>query len=104
MQWKDQRAFELLDPTLEGRYSKSEAFRCIQVGLLCVQENPDDRPTMTAINLMLNTESPDLPLPLEPTFFSGFRRPTPEISLEELDVTQSTNCSVLKSTDEVSIP
>lgn len=43
--------------------------RCIHIGLLCVQENERDRPTMGAVVLMLNSFSLTLALPLEPAFF-----------------------------------
>ena len=99
LRWKDQRAFELLDPTLEGCYSKTEASRCIQIGLLGVQENPNDRPTMATINLILNSDSLDLPLPREPAYFTG-NRTEPSISL---DLTQSTSYSVPTSTNEISM-
>ncbi|XP_038895961.1 G-type lectin S-receptor-like serine/threonine-protein kinase At4g27290 [Benincasa hispida] len=36
----------LMDETLKDQFQSSEALRCIQVGLLCVQENPDERPAM----------------------------------------------------------
>ena len=43
--------------------------RCIRIGLLCVQENVVDRPTMASVFLMLNSYSMTLPIPLEPAFF-----------------------------------
>lgn len=49
--------------------SKIEMARCIHVGLLCVQENPLERPTMTTVLLMLNSGSTTLPRPSEPAFF-----------------------------------
>lgn len=39
--------------------------RCIQIGLLCVQGNAVQRPTMAAVIVMLTT-SVDLPLPSQP--------------------------------------
>ena len=38
----------------------SEVLRCIQVGLLCVQEEVVDRPTMLVVHLMLSSERLDL--------------------------------------------
>ena len=43
--------------------------RCIHIGLLCVQENEADRPTMASIALMLNSYSLSLPVPSHPAFF-----------------------------------
>ena len=43
--------------------------RCIHIGLLCVQENVADRPTIGSVVLMLDNYSITLPIPLEPAFF-----------------------------------
>ncbi|KAF3451600.1 hypothetical protein FNV43_RR07695 [Rhamnella rubrinervis] len=45
-----------------------EIKRCIQVGLLCVQESARDRPTMPTILSMLRSDSVDLPAPKKPAF------------------------------------
>ena len=47
----------------------SEIMRCIHLGLLCVQNNLVDRPTMKTVILMLNRSSVSLPLPSKPAFF-----------------------------------
>lgn len=43
--------------------------RCIHIGLLCVQENATDRPTMASVILMLSSSSLTLLVPSEPAFF-----------------------------------
>ena len=45
-----------------------EMLRCIHVGLLCVQELAGDRPTMSTIISMLNSEILDLPTPKQLAF------------------------------------
>ncbi|KAH9803044.1 G-type lectin S-receptor-like serine/threonine-protein kinase [Citrus sinensis] len=55
--WTEDRPVELIDKSLEDTYSLSEALRCIQVGLLCVQQRPEDRPNMASVVLMLSGES-----------------------------------------------
>jgi hypothetical protein len=40
--WRDGRPLELLDQSLGDSYSRDEVLRCIQIGLLCVQEDPAD--------------------------------------------------------------
>ncbi|VAH42944.1 unnamed protein product [Triticum turgidum subsp. durum] len=62
--WKDQRLHELVDPLLGDRYEVAEITRCAQVALLCAQEDPADRPAMTDVAAMLNSES--ISLPMEP--------------------------------------
>ncbi|KAL2324346.1 hypothetical protein Fmac_023404 [Flemingia macrophylla] len=63
--WRDRMPLELLDPKLEGSYSQNEVIRCIHIGLLCVQEDPGDRPTMAEVVSFLNHPSVDLPKPSE---------------------------------------
>ncbi|KAM3749531.1 hypothetical protein ACB098_05G192600 [Castanea mollissima] len=47
--WKDGRPLELMDVNLDPSYVSSELLRCMQVGLLCVQKDPEDRPTMSSV-------------------------------------------------------
>ncbi|XP_019052087.1 PREDICTED: cysteine-rich receptor-like protein kinase 10 [Nelumbo nucifera] len=47
---------------------KAEVMRCIHIGLLCVQEDAADRPTMSSVTLMLTNESVPLPQPIKPAF------------------------------------
>lgn len=65
--------------------------RCIHVGLLCVQEEVVERPSMTTIALMLSSYSLTLPQPLEPASFIGGRtRSLPYMSSgEDEGVTRS---------------
>ncbi|XP_047947453.1 G-type lectin S-receptor-like serine/threonine-protein kinase At4g27290 isoform X4 [Salvia hispanica] len=65
--WREGRTLELIDPLLDGALGQHEVMRCIHVGLLCIQQNPDDRPNMSTVVLMLNGESM-LPQPKEPAF------------------------------------
>jgi hypothetical protein len=58
---------ELLDEAVESSHFTTQLLRCLHVGLLCVQECPDDRPSMSSVFMMLssdNTELPDLKKPL----------------------------------------
>ncbi|KAK4368484.1 hypothetical protein RND71_012276 [Anisodus tanguticus] len=45
--WKEKRALHLLDHSLLESCNPKEAMKYINVGLLCVQEDPGDRPTMS---------------------------------------------------------
>ncbi|XP_052210680.1 G-type lectin S-receptor-like serine/threonine-protein kinase RKS1 isoform X6 [Diospyros lotus] len=67
--WIEGKASELLDPQVEGSIPMSEILRCMQVGLLCVQKCPKDRPTMSTVLLMLITETIVLPQPKQPGFY-----------------------------------
>ncbi|XP_048332640.1 cysteine-rich receptor-like protein kinase 10 [Ziziphus jujuba] len=67
--WKEGKSLELIDPVLRESYSEDEVVRCIQLGLLCVEQNPEDRPTMTSVLTMLTRHHLKLPLPQRPGFF-----------------------------------
>ncbi|XP_040381833.1 receptor-like serine/threonine-protein kinase SD1-8 [Oryza brachyantha] len=57
--WEEGRNLELLDPAVRGECTAGEleqATTCIQVGLLCVQESPDQRPPMADVIHMLSRE------------------------------------------------
>ncbi|KAG6737098.1 hypothetical protein POTOM_059909 [Populus tomentosa] len=59
--------FELMDPILRESCSKDQVLRCINVGLLCVEDSALDRATMLDVVSMLTSEAP-LPLPKQPAF------------------------------------
>ncbi|KAG4945507.1 hypothetical protein JHK87_041514 [Glycine soja] len=68
--WNEDRASELMDPLLENQFPTAAALRCIQVGLSCVQQHPEDRPTMSSVLLMLDSESVLVPQPGRPGLYS----------------------------------
>ncbi|KAK4588157.1 hypothetical protein RGQ29_019234 [Quercus rubra] len=99
--WRDGRPLELLDPTLEGFYLIDEAIKCIHIGLLCVQKDPADRPTMASIVLALNSHSVSLPAPQQPAFFlCNTDQNLPQMSMES---DQSTSMSMSWSVNEESV-
>lgn len=61
-------AFDLMDPMLRETCNASEFMRCVTVGLLCVQEDPSERPTMSNVLFMLGSETASLPSPKQPAF------------------------------------
>ncbi|THG01337.1 hypothetical protein TEA_009407 [Camellia sinensis var. sinensis] len=68
--WNEGNPIKLFDVFMEDPVPTSEVFRCIQVALLCVQQRPEDRPTMSSVLLMLDSENPVLPMPKQPGFYS----------------------------------
>ncbi|CAK8573788.1 unnamed protein product [Lathyrus sativus] len=68
--WTEGKSTNIIDPSLKN-YSPNEIVRCIHIGLLCIQEDAADRPTMAAVALMLNSHSLSLALPLKPAYFYG---------------------------------
>ncbi|URE23376.1 receptor-like protein kinase [Musa troglodytarum] len=67
--WRCGSILEMVDPALDGHYQGSDLLRCMQIGLLCVQENPNDRPTMSTVVTMLNSGIAFLQAPGRPAFY-----------------------------------
>ncbi|XP_038982180.1 cysteine-rich receptor-like protein kinase 10 [Phoenix dactylifera] len=55
--WNKAKALDLMDQSLGEEYQREEALRCIHVGLLCVQEDPTERPSMVLVVQMLSGHS-----------------------------------------------
>ncbi|PON81461.1 S-receptor-like serine/threonine-protein kinase [Trema orientale] len=67
---KEGRPFELIDFWLRDSCNNlQEVLRCIHIGLLCVQQNPMDRPSMSSVVSMLESENVVLPQPKPPGYF-----------------------------------
>lgn len=71
--WREGKELEILDSALEFEDSLSEIqmLRCINVGLLCAQNDSEFRPAMSTVICMLQNESIVLPEPKEPGFYPG---------------------------------
>ncbi|XP_030533259.2 cysteine-rich receptor-like protein kinase 8 [Rhodamnia argentea] len=75
--WTNRTPSEVVEPALSNAYSMDEVIRCIHIGLLCVQDNMEDRPTMDAVILMLNSDSVSIPVPQRPAFFFSSKKYKP---------------------------
>ncbi|RVW94702.1 Receptor-like serine/threonine-protein kinase SD1-8 [Vitis vinifera] len=65
----EDRSSEFIDASMGNTCNLSEVLRSINLGLLCVQRFPEDRPNMHYVVLMLSSEGA-LPQPKEPCFFT----------------------------------
>ncbi|CAI0431249.1 unnamed protein product [Linum tenue] len=66
--WSEGRALDMVDSSTMGEsFSTEQVMRCIQIGLLCVQEFPTDRPAMSDVVFMLGNAT-TLPSPKKPAF------------------------------------
>ncbi|XP_010247751.1 PREDICTED: G-type lectin S-receptor-like serine/threonine-protein kinase RKS1 [Nelumbo nucifera] len=67
--WREGKGLDIVDSCMgEGDcYPGDEVLRCIHVGLLCVQESPSDRPTMSNVVFMLSNQT-IMPPPNQPAF------------------------------------
>ncbi|RZC68843.1 hypothetical protein C5167_032009 [Papaver somniferum] len=94
--WSENKMELLIDPAiLHESTPLAEIFRCIQVGLLCVQECARDRPTMSTTLSMLTSEITTLPAPKQPAFVER-RASTPLESLSQSSGATSVNHLTIK--------
>ncbi|KAL0911305.1 hypothetical protein M5K25_019437 [Dendrobium thyrsiflorum] len=68
--WSKGTILEIVDQALGKLYQDSELIRCINIGLLCVQEDPTRRPAMIEVLVMLNSYSMSLKAPSRPAFLA----------------------------------
>nr|XP_040241846.1 cysteine-rich receptor-like protein kinase 10 isoform X4 [Aegilops tauschii subsp. strangulata] len=68
--WEGGRCLELLEASIVEEIHAAEASRYINIALMCVQERADDRPTMSNVVAMLNSENAILPEPKHPAYFN----------------------------------
>ncbi|KAL4626172.1 hypothetical protein ACB092_05G076800 [Castanea dentata] len=93
--WNEGKGLELMDPTIQDEsFIPSEVLRCIHVGLLCVQDQATDRPTMLDVVSFLANETIQLSTPKQPAFFIN-------TITKELDVSE--NKSKIYSVNNVTI-
>ncbi|KAJ6397044.1 hypothetical protein OIU77_021977 [Salix suchowensis] len=86
---------ELVDPSLMERGQTEGIVRCIHAGLLCVQKDPADRPTMSFVVLALGSDPITLPQPKEPAFSLCKMVPVHKSSTADPSVNQMTVSGIL---------
>ncbi|KAF7848468.1 hypothetical protein BT93_L1925 [Corymbia citriodora subsp. variegata] len=68
--WRTGAPLEIVDPIISESFSVNEVIKCVHIGLLCVQNAKEARPTMDTIVVMLNSaDSLSLPVPEQPAIF-----------------------------------
>ncbi|KAL8467830.1 hypothetical protein ACS0TY_031174 [Phlomoides rotata] len=66
--WNEDNVSASIDPRISSPRYESDIARCIHIGLLCVQELPKDRPSVSSVLSMLCSEIIELPDPKQPAF------------------------------------
>ncbi|GAB4841294.1 hypothetical protein Ancab_039691 [Ancistrocladus abbreviatus] len=92
--WKlynEGESLKLIDPALfEQSNNIAQILRSIHIGQLCVQELPEDRPTMSSVVFMLGSDI-ELPPPKQPGFFISRilrKEDSTSSSINEFTITQ----------------
>ncbi|XP_042006214.1 G-type lectin S-receptor-like serine/threonine-protein kinase At4g27290 [Salvia splendens] len=84
--YQEGRLAELVDTFLNGEFEYAEVEKSIKVGLLCVQQNPEDRPKMSTVVWMLGKEG-EIPEAKHPGFFTERQLVSGEAVASTNDVT-----------------
>ncbi|KAL8241145.1 hypothetical protein R6Q59_014500 [Mikania micrantha] len=78
--YKEAKPLELVDVALGDTWTASEVLQSIHVGLSCMQQHADERPSMSSVVHMLGGEGA-LPPPNHPGFFTETTKPEVESSI-----------------------
>ncbi|TKV94602.1 hypothetical protein SEVIR_9G305900v4 [Setaria viridis] len=87
--WEEEKWIDLIDASLVPKSHSAEMMRCVNIALLCVQENADDRPTMADVVSMLNSETTILGEPRQPAYYNV------RVGNEETATTHSYTVSIM---------
>lgn len=90
--YREDRGLVLVDSAAGEDYSAGEVMRCIQVGLLCVQEHAEDRPNMSNVVLMLSSDFVSMQQPKHPGYCLGRRNA--ETDSSSAKVAEDESCTI----------
>ncbi|TVU38672.1 hypothetical protein EJB05_12056, partial [Eragrostis curvula] len=66
--WTTRTLMEIMDSSLSSLAPRDQMLKCLHIGLLCVQDDPVDRPMMSVVNIMLSSSTVTLQAPSRPAF------------------------------------
>lgn len=67
--WQEDKVLDIMEERIRlSCKNTSEILKCINIGLLCVEEDPSERPNMSTVMTMLSSEATFLPPPRQPAF------------------------------------
>ncbi|XP_006657796.2 cysteine-rich receptor-like protein kinase 6 [Oryza brachyantha] len=102
--WTMGTILEMMDPSLTSHAPRDQMLKCIHIGLLCVQDNPAERPMMSTVNVMLGSNTVSFQSPSKPSFFIPRSGTDSNIYSESYPLTsQSTHRSGVISVNDVSV-
>ncbi|KDO74376.1 hypothetical protein CISIN_1g043384mg [Citrus sinensis] len=87
--WNKGMPSQLIDACIQDLCNFAEVIRCIHIGLLCVQQHPEDRPCMPSVILMLGSETV-LSQPKQPGYLAHRKSTRPDSS-SSMPESSSTN-------------
>ncbi|KAL0446756.1 UNVERIFIED_CONTAM: Cysteine-rich receptor-like protein kinase [Sesamum latifolium] len=69
--YKKQRSLQIMDPTLVSSADRDQVATCVQIGLLCVQSEPQLRPDMDRVVVILSRKPSNLEEPTRPGYYGS---------------------------------
>ncbi|XP_047955240.1 G-type lectin S-receptor-like serine/threonine-protein kinase At1g11330 [Salvia hispanica] len=81
--WNESNGLSFVEESIASRETEEDMVRCIQIGLLCVQESPNDRPQIQTVLSMLSGEIVKLPVPKQPVFAENGSNSGPNGSIQQ---------------------
>jgi hypothetical protein len=87
--WVENHVLDLMDSALHEVCNANQFVKCVNVGLLCVQEDPNDRPMMSNVFTMLDSEATTIPTPKQPAFVPWRGHPIIASSSSQPELTSS---------------
>ena len=95
--WDEGRWIDLVSSSSFSKSHSTKMMRCINIALLCVQENAADRPTMADVIAMLSNEAMIIDEPKQPAYFNV------RVGNEETS-TATESCSINDMTISATLP
>ncbi|PKU59995.1 Cysteine-rich receptor-like protein kinase 10 [Dendrobium catenatum] len=84
-------ALQVVDQCLGHEFQPQEVLRCLQIGLLCVQEDSLLRPSMNSVMVMISSHSTTIPIPSTPPFYMTGRDSDSSVQKSEQNVYEKEN-------------
>ncbi|KAL4368385.1 hypothetical protein GQ457_05G029750 [Hibiscus cannabinus] len=92
--WSEDKVMDMVDPCIRDSCSPNEVLKCIQIGMLCVQDSPSHRPKMDAVVVFLESEAATFPMPMKPTYTSLRTAVEEEYALDGQEIESSNDVTV----------
>ncbi|XP_037471316.1 cysteine-rich receptor-like protein kinase 10 [Triticum dicoccoides] len=89
---KDGKLMDLIESSIIEDCSLAEALRCIHVGLLSVQDDPDARPLMSWVVASLDNKGIELAQPKEPMCFTHRKYGAGESHVHDMSLENLKGC------------
>jgi hypothetical protein len=86
----------LVDSSIAESCIPDEALLCIHIALLCVQDNPNDRPLMSTVVFVLENGRATLPVPNKPVYFANANNEVEEVRGNNQKSNNSVTLSILE--------